>query len=87
MSWKLYDWVMVVEDDSESVFLFLKWIIIDFAFIFGLPEFRIPWLEFTQPFCIFAFLLHALFDLFVMLNIGVSGHTSKEPSANLKDSC
>lgn len=71
MAWKLYDWVVVVEDDSESVWLALKWIFLDFVFIFGLPEFRIPWLEFAQPFCIVAFFLHAVFDLFVMLNIGV----------------
>ncbi|KAF3763634.1 hypothetical protein M406DRAFT_347195 [Cryphonectria parasitica EP155] len=70
-AWKLYDWVMVVEDDSESVWLVLKWIFIDFVYIFGLPEFRIPWLEFSQLSCTVAFLFHAVFDLLVMLNIGL----------------
>lgn len=67
----MYDWVTVVESDSESAWLFLKWLILDFVYIFGLPEFRIPWLEFSQPFCTAAFLGHAAFDLMVMLNIGL----------------
>lgn len=62
---------MVVEDDSESLWLFVKWAGIDFLFIFGLPEFRIPWLEFGQVFSIAAFFLHVVFDFFVMMNIGV----------------
>lgn len=70
-AWKLYDWVMVVEDDSESVWLALKWIFLDFLYIFGLPEFRIPWLEFSQLSCTVAFLGHAVFDLLVMLNVGL----------------
>lgn len=67
----MYDWVTVVEDDIISSWLLIKWAILDFAFIFGLPEFRIPWLEFSQPFCTAVYLVHFLFDALVMLNIGL----------------
>lgn len=67
----MYDWVTVVEDDIISSWLLIKWALLDFAFIFGLPEFRIPWLEFSQPFCTAVYLFHFLFDALVMLNIGL----------------
>ena len=73
IAWRFYDWVRLVEDSAgaESTWLFLKWVAIDFAFLFGLPELRIPWLEFSQPFVVTAFFLHALLDWMLMFNIGV----------------
>lgn len=70
-AWKLYDWAQVVEEDTESFWLFLKWIAIDCAFLFGLPELRIPWLELSQPFVVVAFFFHAVFDWMLMFNLGV----------------
>jgi len=70
-AWKFYDWAQVVEEDTESFWLFLKWIAIDCAFLFGLPELRIPWLELSQPFVVAAFFIHAIFDWVLMFNIGV----------------
>lgn len=70
-AWKFYDWAGVVEENTESFWLFLKWIAIDCAFLFGLPELRIPWLELSQPFVVVAFFLHAVFDWMLMFNIGV----------------
>ena len=72
LAWKLYDWTGLVEENSESLWLFLKWIAIDFVFLFGLPEFRIPWLELSQPFVVVAFFCHAVFDWMLMFNVGVS---------------
>lgn len=71
LAWKFYDWAQLVEEDTESFWLFLKWIAIDCAFLFGLPELRIPWLELSQPFVVVAFFFHALFDWLLMFNIGV----------------
>lgn len=77
VAWKMYDWLLVVENDSESIWLFIKWAVIDFLFIFGLREFRIPWLEFAQAFSVGMFWLHVVFDFFIMMNIGVGAHTGK----------
>ena len=71
LAWRLYDWFLLVEDNAESFWLFLKWIAIDFAFLFGLPELRIPWLELAQPTVVMAFLVHAVFDWMLMFNIPV----------------
>ncbi|KAK4161665.1 hypothetical protein QBC43DRAFT_268254 [Cladorrhinum sp. PSN259] len=70
-AWKLYDWAGVVEENQESFWLWLKWIFIDVAFLYGLPELRIPWLELSQAFVTIAFILHAIFDWMLMFNIGL----------------
>jgi nucleoporin POM152 len=71
-AWRFYDWIQLVEDDEVSWWLFLKWVFVDCAFLFGLPELRIPWLELSQPvvFTIFAF--HAVLNYTLMFNIPVS---------------
>ncbi|KAL2263114.1 hypothetical protein VTK26DRAFT_8135 [Humicola hyalothermophila] len=74
-AWKFYDWAQVVEEETESFWLFLKWIAIDCAFLFGLPELRIPWLELSQPFVVVAFFFHAVFDWMLMFNVGFPWQT------------
>lgn len=71
MAWKLYDWVGLMENESASVLLFLKWVFIECLFFFGLPWLRIPWLELTQFTSTVLFCCHAAFDFVLMLNIGV----------------
>lgn len=71
LAWRLYDWVQLVEDNAESFWLLLKWIAIDFIFLFGLPELRIPWLELSQPFVVMAFFVHVALNFMLMFNIGV----------------
>ncbi|KEY67977.1 hypothetical protein S7711_02182, partial [Stachybotrys chartarum IBT 7711] len=68
-AWKLYDWLKVVEDGEVSWALFLKWVLIDFAFLFGLPELRIPWLELSQFTVLSAFSAHVILNYFLMFNI------------------
>ncbi|KAK1753482.1 hypothetical protein QBC47DRAFT_325843 [Echria macrotheca] len=70
-AWKFYDWAGLVEENAESFWLFLKWIAIDFAFLFGLPEMRIPWLELSQPFVVAIFLGHAVLNWMLMFNVGL----------------
>jgi len=76
-AWKLYDWLQVVEDGDSSWFLFLKWIFIDFAFLFGVPELRIPWLELSQPVVTTWFSLHLVLNYMLMFNIPVSLSNSR----------
>ncbi|PQE32474.1 hypothetical protein CJF32_00001231 [Rutstroemia sp. NJR-2017a WRK4] len=69
--WRLYDWWQLVEDESESFSLFLKWAVIDALFIYWVPKLRIPWLEWSQQTSHTAFVLHAVFDGMLMFRIGL----------------
>jgi nucleoporin POM152 len=77
-AWKFYDWLQVVEDGDYSWLLFLKWIFIDFVFLFGVPELRIPWLELSQPVVTTIFSLQLIFNYMLMFNIPVSPRTSSQ---------
>lgn len=70
-AWKLYDWLQVVEDGDTSWGLFLKWILIDFIFLFGLPELRIPWLELSQVVVVTLFSVQLIINYMLMFNIPV----------------
>jgi nucleoporin POM152 len=70
-AWKLYDWLQVVEDGDSSWGLFLKWIFIDFIFLFGLPELRIPWLELSQFAVVTIFSAQLVVNYMLMFNIPV----------------
>jgi nucleoporin POM152 len=70
-AWKLYDWVQVVEDGEGSWALFAKWIIIDCAYLFLLPELRIPWLELSQSVVTFVYMGHVLITWMLMFLIPV----------------
>lgn len=75
-AWKMHDWLGVAEEGEGSWSSFTKWIVIDFLFIFFLPEFRIPWLELSQTTVMVTFAGHALFDWFLMFLIPVSCNNS-----------
>ena len=70
--WKLADFSRLTQDEEESFWLFLKWIAFDAAFLFGLPSFRIPWLEWSSMAMTTLFIFHALFDGLLMFRIPVS---------------
>ncbi|KAI9724576.1 MAG: hypothetical protein M1828_003599 [Chrysothrix sp. TS-e1954] len=69
--WRLYDFYNLTVDETESLWLFMKWISIDGVFLFGLPGFRIPWLEWSTTTMTILFLFHAAFDAILMFRIPI----------------
>ncbi|SPO01351.1 related to nuclear pore membrane protein POM152 [Cephalotrichum gorgonifer] len=67
--WKLYDWVHNAEHHEASFGLLLKWSFIDFAFLFGIPELRIPWLELSQPVVLTLYAVHFIFNYMLMFDV------------------
>ena len=61
-------------DDLDSTWLFLKWVSLDGVFLFGLQALRIPWLEWAFPTTLAAFLVHVVWNVFLMFRIPVSGY-------------
>lgn len=69
VGWKMYDHFYLKEEETESLWLFMKWVAFDGIFLFGLPELRIPWLEWSSPTMLLLFLGHALLDAVLMFRI------------------
>lgn len=71
-AWRISDaWILYASDDTESLWLFMKWVAIDGVFLFGLPALRIPWLEWSSWAMTALFLLHATLDAMMMFQIGI----------------
>jgi len=71
LAWRMYDYSYLQEEETESLWLFMKWVMFDGIFLFGLPELRIPWLEFSSASTTILFLAHALLDGVLMFRIPV----------------
>lgn len=69
LGWRLYDHHYLQEEETESLWLFMKWVAFDGLFLFGLPELRIPWLEWSSATMMLLFLAHALLDGILMFRI------------------
>ncbi|RKF53378.1 Nucleoporin POM152 [Golovinomyces cichoracearum] len=69
LAYRLYDWWTLVEEDSTSITLFVKWCSIDLVFVFGVPLLRIPWLEWSDSTSILACLAHVLINGLLMFRI------------------
>lgn len=70
--WCLYDWWKLVEEDTTSFGLFLKWTVIHAVFLYGVPQLRIPWLEWSETTSHFALLAHAGLNGLLMFRVPVS---------------
>ncbi|KAM0322432.1 hypothetical protein ACHAQA_009499 [Verticillium albo-atrum] len=70
-AWKFYDYVGLIEDNDMSVWLFFKWVLIDFVFLMGIPEMRIPWLELSQSTVLSVWAFHSITNWLLMFNIGL----------------
>jgi nucleoporin POM152 len=71
-AWRLYDYSQLVASESDSLWLFMKWVAIDGAFLYGLPGLKIPWLEWSNSTTTVLFLLHAILTGILMFRIRVS---------------
>ena len=70
--WRLYDWWKLVEDDTHSITMFIKWSCIDLIFLFGVPLLRIPWLEWSETTSFATYFVHAAMNGMLMFRIPVS---------------
>lgn len=69
-AWRIFQsWA--ASDELDSTWLFLKWVLIDGVFLFGLQALRIPWLEWAFPTTLAVFLLHVVANVFLMFRIPV----------------
>ena len=71
LAWRLYDFHYLQEEETESLWMFMKWVAIDGVFLFGLPELRIPWLEWSSATMTILFLAHAFLDGVLMFRIPI----------------
>ena len=69
--WRLYDYLRVLSDEADSLWLFMKWVLIDSVVLYGLPGLRIPWLQWSSSTMTLLFVSHAMLDAILMLRIPV----------------
>jgi nucleoporin POM152 len=69
--WCLYEWWRLVEEDTQSIWLFIKWTGIFAMFLYGVPQLRIPWLEWSMSTSNVAFLLHSFLTGMLMFRMPV----------------
>lgn len=70
-AWRLYDYSGLVSDQTDSLWLFMKWVAIDGVFLYGLPGLKVPWLEWSSSTMTMLFLLHAMLNGVLMFRIPV----------------
>ncbi|KAL8844337.1 MAG: hypothetical protein Q9176_001247 [Flavoplaca citrina] len=69
--WRLCDYYGVVSDETDSLWLFMKWIAIDSIFLYGLPGLKIPWLQWSSTSTMMLFIGHAIFNAILMFRIPI----------------
>lgn len=78
--WRLYDFSGLVEVETDSLWLFMKWVAVDSAFFYGLPALRVPWMQWSSSTTTILFLTHGALNAILMFRISVSGtsvHSSR----------
>ncbi|KAK4694898.1 hypothetical protein P7C71_g2752, partial [Lecanoromycetidae sp. Uapishka_2] len=69
--WRLSDYAGLVNDETESLWLFMKWLAIDSVFLYGLPEFQIPWLQLSSSTTAMLVILHTFLNALLMFRIPI----------------
>ncbi|QIX00291.1 hypothetical protein AMS68_005808 [Peltaster fructicola] len=71
--WALHivDYVTLQESEEQGLWMFMKWMLIDGAFLFGLPSLRIPWLEWSSGTMLSLFLLHVFINGMLMFQVSM----------------
>ena len=70
-TWRLSDFFGLMNEEQESLWLFMKWLLIDSIFLYGLPEFQIPWLQWSSSTTAMLVILHTILNAFLMFRIPV----------------
>lgn len=70
-AWRFYDYFALISDDTESLWLFMKWAAIDSAVIYGLPGLRIPWLQWSSSTMTLLFVGHGVMNAILMFRTPV----------------
>ncbi|SLM40169.1 hypothetical protein LPUS_10891 [Lasallia pustulata] len=70
-AWRLYDYYGLVSDQTDSLWLFMKWVAIDGVILYGLPGLKVPWLEWSASTMTILFLLHGLLNGILMFRIPI----------------
>lgn len=69
--WRLYDWSNLMADETESLWLFMKWLVLDLTYLYFLESAHIPWLEFGPGTQMFFFSVHAILNGLLMFRIPI----------------
>lgn len=69
--WRLADYFRLVSDETDSLWLFMKWVAIDSVFLYGLPGLKVPWLQWSSSTITLMFIMHAILNAFLMFRIPV----------------
>ncbi|KAL8832409.1 MAG: hypothetical protein Q9191_000281 [Dirinaria sp. TL-2023a] len=69
--WRFYDYFALIADDTESLWLFMKWAAIDGVVLYGLPGLRIPWLQWSSWTVTLVVLCHIILDAILMFRIPI----------------
>lgn len=69
--WRLYDFSRLAVVETDSLWLFMKWVAIDSAFLYGLPALRVPWLQWSSSTITILFLMHGALNAVLMFRISV----------------
>ena len=70
-AWRIYDYYRIVSEEGDSVPLFLKWVLVDAVFLFGLPELKIPWMEWSATTMMVLYVGHVIANGALMFRIPV----------------
>ena len=71
-TWRFYDYSKLVSDETDSLWLFMKWVAMDSVFLYGLPGLRVPWLQWSSSTMTLLFVFHAITNALLMFRIPVS---------------
>lgn len=69
--WRLYDYLGLVSDEAESLWMFMKWLAIDSVFLYGLPELQIPWLQWSSSMTAVLVILHTVLNALLMFRVPI----------------
>lgn len=79
-AWRIWDYSGLVSTETDSLWLFMKWVLIDGVFLYSLPSLRIPWMEWSSSTMTLIFVTHAALNAILMFRIPVR---RPEPVADL----